>query len=165
MDPTDLSRYLRTGTDAELRRRRAIIALSLLGSAMGHLVGAYQTGLIRHLPDPPGPFDSDRVDASRYAYSRLATPDGLPMIATYAITAALAGAGGPDRAERTPALPLALAAKALGDVAVTVELAREEWAEQRAFCAYCQVATLASVATAALALPDARRAWRRVRGR
>ena len=165
MDPTALSEYLRTGSDAELRRRRAIIALSLVGSAMGHLVGAYQTGLVRHLPDPPGPFDSDRVDASAYAYSRLSTPDGLPMIATYAITATLAGAGGPDRAERTPLLPLALAAKAFSDVVVTVELAREEWAEQRAFCAYCQVATLVSVATAALALPDARRAWRRLRHR
>ncbi len=165
MRPTDLSRYLRQGSDPELRRRRGVVALSLLGVTMGQAVAAFQTGLIGHLPDPPGPFHSDRVDASEYAYKRLQTPDGLPMIATYAMTGTLAAAGGPDRPRSLPYLPLALAAKALFDVVTTVELAREEWAEYRALCAYGLVATAASIATLALAIPDARRALATVRGR
>ena len=43
-------------------------------------------------------------------------------------------------------------------------LAREEWRENEAFCAWCQVATAVSVASLALAVPEARRAWRQVRG-
>ena len=158
MKPSLLSNYLRNGSDPDLRRRRAIIALSLLGTAAGQVVGAFQTGLLRGLPDPPGPFDSARVDASEYAYKRAQTPDGLPMIASYAVTATLASTGGPDRPRTMPLVPLALAGKAVGDLLVALELAREEWQENRAFCAYCQLATLASAATAVLAFPEARRA-------
>ncbi len=159
--PSQLSRELRTATHPDLARRRSIIALSLLGAAIGGVVGAYQTGLIRRLPDPPvGPFDSERVDASDYAYKRLGVPDGLLMIITYSITAALAGAGGANRAHSAPLLPMALAAKTLYDAATTVKLTREEWAENSALCAYCQVAMLSSLASAALAMPEALRAAR-----
>jgi len=48
--------------------------------------------------------------------------------------------------------------------AKTVKLAREEWQENRAFCAYCQTATLASFASAAFALPEAARAVRHLLG-
>lgn len=159
--PSVLSHELRLASSGDLRRRRSIIALSLAGAAIGAIVGAYQTGLIRHLPDPPmGPFDSDRVDASDYAYKRLGVPDGLLMTITYAVTAALAGAGGAGRAENTPMLPVALAAKTLYDAVTTIKLAREEWADNRALCAYCQLATVASFVSAALALPEASRALR-----
>ena len=160
-DPTRLSRELREGRSADLRRRRQILALSLFGAAMGGVVSAYQMGLIRRLPDPPGlrapvgPFDSEKVDASDYAYERLDTPDGLLMLGTYAVTAGLAGAGPADRAREMAWLPIALAAKALYDVGTNLTLAREEWQENRALCAYCQSASLASMATAALALPEA----------
>jgi hypothetical protein len=127
---------------------------------MGQLVGAYQTGLLRHLPDPPGPFDADRVDASDYAYSRAGTPDGLMMIATYAATAWLAGAGGADRPRHRPALPVLLALKVLSDVVVDYKLAGEEWRENRAFCAYCQLASVLSTVSLGLAVPEARRALR-----
>ena len=163
--PARLSGYLRTGGDPELRRRRGVVALSLLGVAVGQIVGAYQTGLVRRLPDPPGPFDSARVDASGYAYSRLTTPDALMMIVSYGVTAWLAGAGGPARSERAPVLSLLTVAKAAADTVVALELAREEWRDNRALCAYCQVATLASAASAVLALPEARRALRRLRSR
>lgn len=53
-----------------------------------------------------------------------------------------------------------MAAKTFYDVATTVRLAGEEWKENRAFCAYCQTATLASFASAALALPEAKEAAR-----
>lgn len=53
-----------------MTRRRAIIGLSMLGGSIGQLVTLYQTGIVSHLPDPPGQklFDADRVDASNYAY-------------------------------------------------------------------------------------------------
>lgn len=165
MKPKALSRFFREADISELNRRRWVIGLSLLGAAMGQIVSLYQTGIVRHLPDPPaGPFDSDRVDASDYAYSRMETPDGLMMVASYAVTALLAGAGGPDRTERHPALPIAMAAKVLYDTGLAAELAREEWRENRALCAYCQVATLCSAASLAFALPEATRAARRLLG-
>ncbi len=164
--PSRLSRELRLGRGRDLARRRGIIGLSLFGAAIGGIVGAYQTGLIRRLPDPPvGPFDSERADASDYAYSRMQTPDGLLMACTFAVTAALAGAGGADRARTHPALPVALAAKTLYDLGTALKLAREEWNENRALCAYCQAVTLTSAAAAALSLPEAARGLRRlVRG-
>ena len=163
MDPARLSRELRLGRSPDLARRRWIVGLSLFGAAMGGLVGAYQMGMVRRLPDPPaGPFDSERVDASDYAYKRMSTPDGLLMLGTYAVTAALAGAGGERRAEEAPHLPLLMAGKAAYDVATAAKLAREEWGDNRALCAYCQAATAASLAAAALALPEAARAARRL---
>lgn len=163
VSPGELSRYLRTGSNGDLRRRRAVVALSLVGVAMGQVVGAYQMGLLKHLPDPPvGPFDSDRVDASDYAYKRAATPDGLIMIATYAATAWLAATGGPDRAQRRPLLALAMTAKTGLDVGTNYKLAAEEWSENKALCAWCQVANVASTASFLLALPEARRALARL---
>ena len=156
-----LSRELRLQTGPDLRRRRWVFGLSLLGTLAAQIVSLLQVGLTQRLPNPPvGPFDSDRVDSSDYAYSRLETPDGALMLVSYGVTAALAAAGGADRAERHPALPLALAAKAGFDAVTALQLAREEWNENRAFCAYCQAATLASLASFALALPEAGRAWR-----
>jgi hypothetical protein len=81
------------------------------------------------------------------------------------VTAWLAGAGGPDRPRSAPWPPIAMAAMTLYDAATTVKLAREEWQDNRAFCAYCQTATLASFASAAFALPEAVRATRRLLGR
>lgn len=159
--PRQLSRELRTGTGSDLKHRRQILSLSMVGVAAGAIVGLYQTGVLRHLPDLPLPrLDADRVDASAYAYKRLRMPDGLMMIVSYGITACLAGVGGKDRARRAPLLPLAMATKVLGDAVFAVKLGQEEWAENKALCWYCQSATLASLASAALALPEAVQAVR-----
>ena len=156
--PSQLSRQLRTGDAPDLERRRTVVGLSVVG--VGIAVSLYQTGGISHLPDPPaGPFDSDRVDASDYAYKRAQTPDGLAMLVTYGVTALLAGAGGRDRAQTVPWLPLALAAKVASDVATTMTLAKE-WAENKAFCACCQAANLASLASVPSVIPEAREALR-----
>lgn len=164
--PHQLSHELREDDDPDLRRRRWIVGLSLTGSAAAQAVSAYQMGLVDHLPDLPfRVFDASRVDASDYAYRRFQTPDGLLMLASYAVTAILAGAGGKDRARRTPALPIALAAKTLYDSVVALRLAREEWADNEALCGYCQTATVASLASAVLALPEAARAIRHLAGR
>lgn len=159
MDPSQLSHELRNNKSPDLTRRRWIIGLSIVGEAMGKIVSLYQTGIIKRLPDPPlAIFDSARVDASDYAYRRLDTPDGLMMLTSYTVTAGLAGAGGAHRAHDKPLLPIAMGLKILGDSVVALKLAREEWNENRALCAYCQVATLASLASLALAVPEVLRA-------
>lgn len=163
--PRLLSAELRLGSGPDLRRRRWILGLSLIGTLAGQIVLLFQTGLLRRLPDPPGPFDSSRVDASDYGYSRLQTPDAALMLISYGVTAALAAAGGRDRARTNPALPVALAAKTAWDAATAIRLGREEWAENQALCAYCQAATVASLASLALALPEALTAMRAATGR
>ena len=102
--PARLSYQLRREDSPHLNCRRWLVGLSFVGSAAGMIVGLYQMGVLRRLPDlPVGPFDATRVDASTYAYKRLQTPDGLLLAATYAVTAILAGAGGWDRARENPA--------------------------------------------------------------
>ncbi|KAA2236662.1 vitamin K epoxide reductase family protein [Salinarimonas soli] len=154
--PRELSRQLREETSEDLARRRWTLGLSFVGVGAGMIVGLYQTGILRRLPDLPSKyFDATRVDASTYAYKRMQTPDGLLMVASYAVTAILAGAGGRDRARENPALPIALAAKTVYDAGVALKLGKEEWDENGALCGYCQAATLASLASVALALPEA----------
>lgn len=156
MNARQLSHELREETSSDLTRRRWIVGLSVAGVAAGIAVTLYQTGIIKHLPDPPLPFlDSDRVDASDYAYSRMYSPDAPIMITSYGITTLLATMGGKNRAQEMPFAPLALFAKTLADMAINLELTREEWKEQRAFCSYCQASTLISFASVALAAPEA----------
>jgi uncharacterized membrane protein len=157
--PRELSRQLREDTSDDLARRRWTVGLSFVGVGAGMVVGLYQMGILRRLPDLPSTyFDATRVDASDYAYKRMATPDALLMVASYAVTAILAGAGGRDRAREHPALPIALAAKTVYDAGLALKLGKEEWDENGALCGYCQAATLASIASVALAVPEAVRA-------
>lgn len=159
--PRQLSLELREGEGDELYRRRWIVGLSFIGAAMGQIVSLYQMGILRHLPDLPTRYtDASRVDASDYAYKRFATPDGLMMLATYAVTAILAGVAGRDRSREQPLLSLALGAKTVYDAALCLKLAREEWRENKAVCSYCQTASLVSLASVALAAPEVVRAAR-----
>lgn len=161
MEPRRLSKELREGTSPDLTRRRWVVGLSLVGTAMGAIVSLFQTGIIRTLPDPPiSLFDSARVDASAYGYKRLQTPDALMMIASYGVTAWLAGAGGQERARTLPLVPILMGLKVVGDALAAIQLGREEWQENKALCAYCQVATLCSLASVVLAVPEVRRAIR-----
>jgi uncharacterized membrane protein len=165
MEPQQLSRELREGDSPDLERRRWIIGLSMVGASMAQIVTLYQMGVLKQLPDLPIPFvDSDRVDAAPYAYSRLNTPDGPLMLITYGITAWLASTGGENRAKENPLIPIAMGAKILIDAISAAELAREEWSENKAFCEYCQVATLCSFASLALAAPEITTAVRTLLG-
>ncbi len=164
LPPAQLSHELREETSPDLARRRWAIGLSFAGVLIGKVVGAYQTGIIKRLPDilPGRIWDAEKVDASDYAYKRMQMPDAPLMIVTYGMTAALAAAGGKDRARQNPALPIAAAAKAGLDLATCLKLAREEWQENKAFCSWCQMATLISAATLALSLPEAMKAARQI---
>ena len=158
MNPTKLSRELRTKSNPDLQRRRWIIGLSMVGMTMGQIVTLYQTGILRDLPDPPLPgLDSSRVDASDYAYKRLESPDGAIMVANYAFTTWLASMGGAKRSDDRPWMPLLMGAKLAYDAFTTVKLTQEEWQENKALCFYCQVATVASWVALGLALPEVKR--------
>ncbi len=166
MIPRQLSEELRKGESPDLSRRRLIVGLSCLGATMAEAVSLYQVGVIEQLPDLPIPgVDSNKVDAADYAYSYFDTPDGFMMLVNYGITALLAGAGGKDRATQAPFLPIAMAAKTLLDSIIALRLARIEWRDNEAFCAYCQVATLCSLASFVLALPEANTALRYLMGK
>jgi hypothetical protein len=69
--PARLSHQLRKGDSPHLDRRRWLVGLSFVGSVAGMIVGLYQMGVLRRLPDlPVGPFDATKVDASTYACKR-----------------------------------------------------------------------------------------------
>lgn len=158
-NPTVLSRELRHATSPFLARRRAVIALSLAASGVMGLISLYQTGILRHLPEPPLPrLDADTVDAAPEAYAILATPDAVLGLASYAATIVLAAMGRADRASRQPWVPLALAGKVGFDVLVSLKLTWEQWTKHRAFCSWCLLASLGSFASLPLVMPEARAA-------
>ncbi len=148
---------LRRGAGALLDRRRRLAGLSLGSIAAFAGVAAYQTGVIRHLPEPPiGLLDADSVDASGEAYQRLKTPDAALGIASSAITLALIGMGDARRAEERPWVPLAMAAKVGFDALGGLYLTAEQATKHRKFCGWCLVATAAYLAMVPQAMPEAR---------
>ncbi len=162
LPPDVLSEELRTADTPDMRSRRIAIGLSLAGAAIGGIVSLYQTGIVRRLPDilPGKVFDAEKVDASNYAYQNLQMPDGPQMVVNFALTAAIVATGGKDRVTQNPALPIAAAAKAIADLGITAALARSEWRENHKLCSWCQVATVLTIATVALTVPEAVRATR-----
>jgi hypothetical protein len=93
------------------------LSLAAIGS-MGMIV-LYQTGIIKHLPEPPLPgLDADTVDAAAQAYAYFMTPDGVLGLGNYAVTLGLAAMGGQNRARTHPWIPLALAAKVALDAPI-----------------------------------------------
>ncbi len=164
MTPEKLSRDLRLGSGAFLRRRRRVLLLSLVSAGAMMPISLYQMGVIGHLPEPPLPrLDADAVDASAEAYAILATPDAVLGLGSYALTAWLAAAGGQDRVRTRPWIPLALAAKVAGDAVFGAKLTVDQWTRHRAFCSWCLLAAGASLTAVPLVVPEARAAIRRTR--
>jgi uncharacterized membrane protein len=167
MEPQALSEVLRTGDGLYLWCRRGIIATSFVAAVCMMIVGIYQMGLIRHLPEPPFRlFNADKVDAAPQAYSRMSLPmpDAFLGLVSYALTAALASLGGADRFERWWWLPLLLGAKVLADAYQASKLSWEQWTLHRQFCFWCLVAAAATFVAVPLALPESWTALRRLFG-
>lgn len=155
---------LRQHAGAFLDRRRKAAALSLVASAAMGVVGAYQSGVLRHLPEPRlRLLDADAVDASGEAYQLLKTPDAALGLISYAVTLALAGAGPARRAEERPWLPLVFAAKVAADALGGLYLTAEQASKHRRFCSWCLAATAASLAMVPQVVPEARAALGRIR--
>lgn len=159
--PSELSLELRTGNSDSMQRRRKVVGLSLVAAGAMGLITAYQTGIIKHLPEPPlSLLDADKVDASSEAYAKLSTPDGILGLGSYAVTMGLAAMGGSNRAIREPWIPLALAAKVAVDTINAGKLTVDQWTKHRAFCSYCLLSAAVTFAMVPLVVPDARTAFR-----
>lgn len=161
----ELRSQFQNSTDPDLRRRRAIILTSLFGMTSMAVVTLLQTGVIRHLPDPPlDSFDSDKVNTSDTAYA-LGVPDGALSLAGLAINLPIAAFGSVSRAERTPYIPIAAALKS------GVEAAAAGWyfyqmpAKEKKWCAYCIAGAIANFTVFALTLPEALKAWKHLRSK
>src|SRR5690242_18560363 len=158
--PQQLRKELQEGRSGDLRRRRAIIGCSLFGMASMAVVSLLQTGIVKHLPDPPlDSFDSDKVNSSKTAYA-LGTPDGTLSFAGFAMNLPLAGFGGVSRAERTPYVPIAAAVKAGIEAAAAAWYFYQMPSKEKKWCAYCIGGAIASVTVFALTLPEAAKAFR-----
>jgi len=160
-----LRRQLQRSTDPDVRRRRAVVVTSLVGMASMAAVSLLQTGVLRHLPDPPlDNFDSDKVNSSDTAYA-LGAPDGTLSLAALGMNLPLAGFGGAYRSRRTPYVPIAAAVKA------GIEAAAAGWyfyqmpAKEKKWCAYCIAGAIANFTVFGLTLPEAAKAWKHLRSR
>ena len=162
-DTQELRRELQNGDSENLNLRRGIIGLSLLGMAAMTAVTLLQTGIVKHLPDPPvDGFNSDKVNSSDTAYA-LGVPDGALSLASLAANIPLASFGGENRAETMPFVPLAAAAKASVEAAVAGWYFYQMPTKEKAWCGYCIVGALANFGIAALSLTEAKRALKALR--
>lgn len=158
--PQKLRRELQNGDGENIRRRRKIIGLSLLGIAAMTAVSLFQTGIARHLPDPPvDGFDSDKVNSSDTAYA-LGVPDGTLSLASLAANIPIAAFGGENRVAEMPLVPLAAAAKSAVEAVVAGWYFYQMPAKEKAWCGYCIAGALCNVGIAALTLPEAKQAWK-----
>ena len=142
-----------------MRLRRAIVASSLVGMGSMAIVSMFQTGIIRHLPDPPlESFHSDKVNSSSTAYG-YGMPDGPITLGMHAANLALAAAGPPGRARERPWLPLLAAGFAGAQAAVAAKYLFHQMPKvDRAWCGYCITDALAHFATFAFTLPETAKA-------
>jgi len=156
----ELRRELQESNESDLRVRRAIIGLSLVGMGAMTAVALFQTGIIKHLPDPPlKDFDSDKVNSSDTAYA-LGVPDGTLSLASLAANIPIAAFGGENRAETQPLVPLAAAAKASVEAVVAGWYFYQMPTKEKKWCGYCIVGALANFGIAALSLVEAKKAWK-----
>ncbi len=157
----DLEQQLRNGTGPFLEHRRMIIGLSVFSTFILGGVALFQVGVLKRLPDPPLPhFDAGAVNASPEAYSLLETPDALLGMASYAVTACLAGMGNQDRAVSARWIPLAMGAKTVCDATIAARLTIKQ-ATMRKFSLWSLLVSGATFAMLALAIPESRAAMQR----
>ena len=155
-----LREELQEGQTQDLQWRRGVIALSLAGMASMTAVTLKQTGLVKHLPDPPSDsFDSDKVNSSETAY-QLGVPDGTLSLASLAANIPLAALGGADRAQSIPLVPLGAAIKAGLEAVVSGWYFYQMPTKEKKWCGYCIVGAIANFGIFALTIPEARKAWR-----
>ena len=159
-DTQELRRELQNGNSKDLKLRRGIIGLSLVGIAAMTAVTLLQTGIVKHLPDPPiDSFDSDKVNSSDTAYA-LGVPDGALSLASLAANIPLAAFGGENRSETMPLVPIAAAAKATVEAAVAGWYFYQMPTKEKKWCGYCIVGAAANWGIAVLSLIEAKKAWK-----
>jgi uncharacterized membrane protein len=161
LKPQQLRHAVQDDAGPEMRLRRGIFGVSLHGIASMAIVGLYQLGVIRHLPDPRTRrphFHSDKVNASDEAFG-YGMPDGPLTIAAHAFNIALAAAGPPNRYRKRPWLSLLATAASGAQAAVAAKYLFYTMPKvDKAWYPYCITDALTHFATFALTLPEARRA-------
>jgi uncharacterized membrane protein len=163
--PEVLRRDLRGRNAPEILLRRAIVGASLIGTACMAITTMFQMGMFKHLADPPiEGFDSDKVNSSDLAYG-WGMPDSPLSIGAHAAAIALAAAGGVDRAQTQPALPLAATAAATpGALTAARYLFHDMPVTEKGWCPYCIVDALAHIAVFGFTLWESKKALDRLRG-
>ncbi len=153
--PSEIRDALRNARTDSMKRRRAIVMWSLAGMAGMAAVSLLQTGVVRHLPDPPiRGFRSDDANLSEAAF-QFGIPDGSLSLASLAVNIPLAALGGADRARRLPWVPVASAAKSAADAAGAGWYLYKMATRQEPWCAYCIASAVSSFVVLALTLPEA----------
>jgi hypothetical protein len=161
-----VSDALRRQDSRHLRARRRVAALQFVSNAALSVVGLYQFGLLKRVPEPKLPgLGADAVDAAGEAYQLGYTPDSTLGLASGGIGLALAGMGGANRASEHPLIPLAMFAKAVLDATNGLYLTAEQLTKHKKVCSFCTVSALALVASVPAVWPEARDALRAVRDR
>lgn len=159
--PEELQQQIQGSDSKEMRYRRAIVGVSLVGIGAMAIVSLLQTGIVKHLPDPPVKkphFDSDRVNSTKEAYS-YGMPDGPLTLAAHSATLAIAAAGPPDRYRDRPWLPLLATALALPQAAIAAKYLFYQMPKvDKAWCPYCVTDALMHFATVALTIPESLKA-------
>lgn len=163
MRPNELRQAVQNSRSSEMRNRRGIVGFSLIGIAAMAVVSLLQTGIVKHLPDPPTKkphFDSDKVNSSKEAYG-FGMPDGPLTIAVHGLNLALAAAGPPSRWKNRPWLPLLAAGVAIPQALIAGKYLFHQMPKvEKAWCPYCIVDALTLFATVALTVPEAVKAAR-----
>ena len=153
MDAIAIRNELRDGDSSALSARRKVIALSALGLVDFSVISLYQTGVIKHLPDPPHPvFDSDKINASEEAY-QFGAPDGPISAVAYASTMLLAAAGGSEKTGRKPAFDVALGATVAGNALGAIYYLFNMVFKQKKICPYCVAGAAINIASAIIIAP------------
>lgn len=164
MNATAIRDALRTENNEDINRRRKVVALSALGLVDFSIISLYQTGVIKHLPDLPySLFDSDKVNASEDAY-RFGAPDAPISAVAYAATMVLASAGGSEKAERTPAIDVALGATVAGNAAGALFYLYKMIFVQKKVCLYCVTGAVVNIASAVIVAPVALKSAKKLFG-
>ena len=164
LSPEELSRDLRHGYGPFLKRRRTIIGLCFFSCAVLGTVALYQIGVIKKLPQPRRKsFDTGKVNGSGEAYSMLATPDAFIGLASYAVTAGLAGMGSEDRSRTHPWIALGMSLKLIVDAAMAGKLTADEFRKFHAFSLWSVVTALATWTALPLAFSETKAAFQHLK--
>jgi uncharacterized membrane protein len=163
--PHELRHDLRDTNAAGILLRRALIGTSLIGIASMGIVTLFQSGALKHLPDPPlKGFDSDKVNSSDTAFG-WGMPDAPLSIVSHAVNIALATIGKADRPETQPWVPLLAAAAAAPSAAVSAKYVFYQMpVEEKGWCPYCIIDGLTHMAALGFTLWEAGRVVRRMNG-
>jgi uncharacterized membrane protein len=161
--PEVLRHDLREKNVPEILLRRAIVLGSLIGTACMAMTALFQSGALKHLPDPPiEGFDSDKVNASDLAFA-WGMPDSPLSIGGHAASIALATLGGADRAATQPAVPLAATfAAAPGAMVSARYLFYDMPVTEKGWCGYCMVDALMHLAVFGFTLYESKKAIERL---